>query len=883
MSNIGSFWGKWDLHLHSPYTNMNCQYNCGVDVFCKAIKDKELKVIGLTNYFIIHENEYNEIITELGNDVYVIPNIEFRTNDTNGSGEYINIHVLFNPETISIKAINDTLARIELNNIASSTSVYCSYDSINSIGFDKVTISVDTLITQLKKDFNSSDYLIVGVPNGYGGFHPSSKPRSIELAKKLDELSHIMFGRKEDTAFFLSTDNGRANLGFKPKPNVVCSDAHSIGNIGSKTTWIKSEPIFEGLKQILFEPKYRVDNNDAIRKPYRTIDSIKFNLPENTVLKNLQTNTEQEFCLTELKEEIFFSPYFTCIIGGRGAGKSTIINLIAERLGERTEFFENNKILVDGKDILKNNTEEYVTISGTNEIEFISQGKVEELSSGNKLTDLIFNERIKAVVSDYLEKEKILASKLQLIDDSIKIISDIVSLGTDLEQKKTSLENDRKIVASIENEQYKELSQKVNEVTAEIEKINQNKEQYSDFFSQLTELCLSIDLNNNTDEYGQRLIEIINHIDAIEEITRFSDEQGIGYKTTLKTFPNTDKILEDKKAELASLKQQIVDYFTSIGSTPDSIADVDRATSNIATVTNEIAELSKKIQLKKEQLQKVNDQTSDIKEIVQQCEEIINTRLEAINNDLNITNDNVEKISFKYEFYREKYTDRLNQAFRNHFQSYHKPSLSWDNIYWCLSQIEPNEDFLNLTYEQFIEQLSQKPIDRNSLYGRVFYEIFEKKSNFAIYKRLIKRNIYNISENVQIIGFYGKSPLTSCSFGQRCTAVVVTLLMTGVKPLLIDEPEAHLDNRLIAEYLVDLIKEKKNERQIIFATHNANFVVNGDAELIHILEIPKEKVFTEIISTTIENLTHRKSLLKLEGGEEAFKKRDRKLLSGFAL
>ncbi len=141
--------------------------------------------------------------------------------------------------------------------------------------------------------------------------------------------------------------------------------------------------------------------------------------------------------------------------------------------------------------------------------------------------------------------------------------------------------------------------------------------------------------------------------------------------------------------------------------------------------------------------------------------------------------------------------------------------------------------------------------------------------------------MYSVSENVQITGYYGKLPLTSCSFGQRCTAVVVTLLMTGVKPLLIDEPEAHLDNRLIAEYLVDLIKEKKNERQIIFATHNANFVVNGDSELIHILEIPKEKVFTEIISTTIEDLSNRKSLLKLEGGEEAFKKRDRKLLSGF--
>ncbi len=281
---------------------------------------------------------------------------------------------------------------------------------------------------------------------------------------------------------------------------------------------------------------------------------------------------------------------------------------------------------------------------------------------------MIFNERIKAVVNDYLEKEKMLGSKLQLIDDSIKTISEIVSLRTDLEQKKTSLENDKKIVASIENEQYKDLSEKVNEVTADIEKKSQNKEQYSDFFAQLTELCLSVNLEKNTDEYGQRLAEIINHIDTIDEITRINNEQGTNYQTTLKSFPDTDKLLEAKKIELASLKQEIVDYFTSIGSTPDSIADVDRATSNIATVTNEIAELNKKIQVKREHLQKLNEQTADIIEIVQQCEQIINTRLEAINKDLDITNDNVEQISFKYEFHQEKYRDRLNQDFRNHFQ-----------------------------------------------------------------------------------------------------------------------------------------------------------------------------------------------------------------------
>ena len=880
-NNIGSFWNKWDLHIHSPYTNMNNRYNCGIDLFCQTVKDKDIKVIGLTNYFIIQENEYNEVVAELGNDVYVIPNIEFRTNDTNGSGEYINIHVLFNPDNISIKAINDTLARIRLNNIASATAVYCSYESINSIGFDKVTISVDSLIAQLKSDFNPSDYLIIGVPNGYGGFHPNSKPRSVELAKKLDELSHAMFGRKEDTEFFLSTDNGRAQLGLPPKPNLVCSDAHSIGDIGSKTTWIKSQPQFEGLKQILFEPKHRIDCGDVIRKPHRTIDSIKFSFPENTILKNLQTNSEQLFCLSELKGEIFFSPYFTCIIGGRGSGKSTIINLIAQQLGEQSDFFQENKIMVDNKDAFKANDQNYVTITGTNEIEFISQGKVEELSSGNRLTDLIFNERIKAVGNDYIEKERLLNTKLLLIDEMIKAIAELETLRANLSGKKTSLENDKKIVASIENDNYKDLSKKVNEITAEIEAIIHNKNLYNEFFEGLVELTLAVDMENTSDEYGRRLIEVVNHIDNIEEITRFKEEDKKGYITSLKVFPDTDKLLEDKQAELVALKQQIVDYFTSIGSTPDSIADVDRATSNIATITKEIEEIDKKIQQKGEQIKKLSDQTSDLKQIAEECEKIITTRLEAINKDLDITNDNVEKISFKYDFFWDKYKSRLYQGFREYFQRYHKSGMSWDNIFWCLDQIKPDGTFLDLNYEQFLEQVEKKSFDRNLLYVKVFYEIFDSSYNFHIYKSLVRKNIYNVSENVQIIGFYGKSPLTSCSFGQRCTAVVVTLLMTGVKPLLIDEPEAHLDNRLIAEYLVDLIKEKKNERQIVFATHNANFVVNGDAELIHILEIPKEKVYTEIISTTIEDLANRKSLLKLEGGEEAFKKRDRKLLSGF--
>ena len=127
-----------------------------------------------------------------------------------------------------------------------------------------------------------------------------------------------------------------------------------------------------------------------------------------------------------------------------------------------------------------------------------------------------------------------------------------------------------------------------------------------------------------------------------------------------------------------------------------------------------------------------------------------------------------------------------------------------------------------------------------------------------------------------LAGYYGDRELNSCSFGQRCTAIIVTMLMTGVKPLIIDEPEAHLDNKLIADYLVELLKTKKLDRQVIFATHNSNFVINGDSELIHMLDIPENSIYTKIISTSIEDVNHRDRLMKLEGGKEAFKIRENK-------
>ncbi len=74
--------------------------------------------------------------------------------------------------------------------------------------------------------------------------------------------------------------------------------------------------------------------------------------------------------------------------------------------------------------------------------------------------------------------------------------------------------------------------------------------------------------------------------------------------------------------------------------------------------------------------------------------------------------------------------------------------------------------------------------------------------------------------------------LDDLSTGQKATAVLLLLLLDSDAPLIVDQPEDDLDNRFITEGVVPKIREAKRRRQFVFCTHNANIPVLGDAELI---------------------------------------------------
>ena len=120
-------------------------------------------------------------------------------------------------------------------------------------------------------------------------------------------------------------------------------------------------------------------------------------------------------------------------------------------------------------------------------------------------------------------------------------------------------------------------------------------------------------------------------------------------------------------------------------------------------------------------------------------------------------------------------------------------------------------------------------------------------------------------------------PLEELSGGQKVNLLLSLLLETNdERPLVIDQPEDELDNRFLFETMLPALKRLKGRRQIIVATHNANIVVNGDADQVIYLEATANRGRVAS-SGAIEDPTIRDAIVRtVDGGDEAFRIRWRK-------
>ncbi len=116
-------------------------------------------------------------------------------------------------------------------------------------------------------------------------------------------------------------------------------------------------------------------------------------------------------------------------------------------------------------------------------------------------------------------------------------------------------------------------------------------------------------------------------------------------------------------------------------------------------------------------------------------------------------------------------------------------------------------------------------------------------------------------------------PIQYCSPGQRCSAMLPIVTLTSSAPIIIDQPEDNLDNRLVSRAIFKILAKLKETRQIIVATHNPNILVSGDAEQVIVLGNDGS---VENYGAIDEPSIVKNVIDLMEGGREAFKKRRKK-------
>lgn len=604
----GSEWRKWDLHVHTP---LSIYQNFGVDedeTWQKYINDlenlsNEFAVIGINDYLFIdgYERLKNEQVSNKRlQGLKLLPVVEFRIEKFAGvqfeNLKRINLHVIFSDdvpaETIKSQFLNTLEQSYSLESGGDWTRSI-TYDSVSELGaeiksgvpskelskygtdlvegFNNLNVKEDQIFKSLKKDCFKDKHLIAIGKTEWGELKWSDA--SIATKKSIINKANIVFTAAESSDAY---HNAKAQLTKQEVNNLLldCSDAHFFSDskekdrIGNCFTWIKADPTFEGLKQILNEPEGRIFVGD---KP-EVFDRIAKN--RTKYIKELKISAHEGYDNRYGKWfeniNIPFNSELVAIIGNKGSGKSALADIIAlcSNYQNHEDFsFLKPKKFRDGKharnfsatlvwesDIeVPKSLDEKATDGEIEDVKYLPQGQFERLTNEINSAEEFQNE-IEKVVFDHLDDsekmglqsfEELIESKKRIVDNEIdSLLDDLKSL------------NDQ--IISLEKKQTK---------TYKIELENLNKKKQDELKALIEPPIVS---NPNDDpvkkKESETLITNINALKkAIEEIEVEKSQQEKEKKQLiidLETLKNTKKEIELKAQDLNSFIKSKKDFLT---------------------------------------------------------------------------------------------------------------------------------------------------------------------------------------------------------------------------------------------------------------------------------------------------------------------------------
>ena len=850
----GSEWRKWDLHVHTA-SSYDYEYknNDADDKLIESLHNNKIEAVAITDHFVIEKNRI-ESLRSKADDIVFFPAVELRTDkgDTN-----IHVILIFD-NNIDLQTLcedfnvfkrnkgketdNDDRIYWDFNDIVSFAK---EHDAIISIHAGRKSNGVDDRIT------NALEH---------------NQAVKEEFAKNIDVFE---MGQVRDLDEYKK--HVFPTIGIKPM--IICSDNHNPTNYTFNSLWIKADLTFNGLKQILYEPEERIriqQNKPDDKKGYQVIDSV--------------TLQENEFW----NDTICLNENLNTIIGGRSTGKSTLLKSIAKKIdgtivldGEEASFIEKHLdgVTIKWKDDLGDETSRYIQFLPQNYMHTIAKNENKELDK--LIENIISNKDENQILQIYNDSNKEIEKTLS------KNIVDVFQLQNELNSLQSQLKeigDKQGVIKEIER-----LNQKINELSASADISADEIAQHQEAIKRISELQQQIDQANKD----------IQLLDSLKKQSVFNDDIIYQFDYLSETIKNnvTHSFEQLKEQVTNQWTNQLDGFITERNNKKEEISKTKTDVENSEIVkkgqkyyanNKELADIQEKLKEESTRLQKIEEfekkitTTTDRKN--KMVGEIVNEHLKyktnanSLKEQLSIPHDDVE-ISTKIKCQINDISEFLKER--------------------CNLKGGERQDYVSRIKEDYDTKTEEvvKTFLEDALQNKIDFKNYNTAQN--VINEFIIKNWYEYSFELT----YQRDNFNEMSPGKKAFVILKLLLEFDTRecPILIDQPEDSLDNRAIYKELVQYIKDKKKTRQIILVTHNSNVVVSADSENVIVANqhgsknINDGNIRFQYINGSLENSKMRNdgyneeidSILPsqgirehvcdiLEGGQEAFEKREKK-------
>lgn len=849
MFEYGLEWVKTDFHLHTHKDKefkFSGEDNAFPKAFIQQLKSEGVSIGVITNHNKFDFGEY-KALKKLGRkeDILILPGIELSVKEANG----VHTLIVFNPDEWIVNGesfighfLTEAFAGISNSE---NRNTRCKFDlrdvieKLNSYGRDYFIIFAH--VDQTSGFMNECSGGLLESLSEINGFQ--------------DRVLALQKVRKQDTM-------DTFERWFKYRcAQVEGSDPKSMDKVGhsDRVSYLKVGDLsYDAVKFALLDYQFRV----------------------SSVLPNTNHGFIKSVSFVGGKlggTIIDFSSELNALIGIRGSGKSSVLealryafdisaqcdkdykdNLVKAVLGSGGQVsvkvvdrfgkeYEVRRISGERPNIL-DATGTDLGISVDQILRNVLYFGQKDLSQSSSYELQLLDKLVGNKIGDY---SKELQTYTKEMVEAIKHLLDLKSIPEEIADLETQISNFEHNLKLFEEQGVADKLKKQTTFELDKQKLYSAKDGLSGDVTSLITVIDALKFNaTSLDEYSSPYNQdIIASAQAILLSAGQKIEQIKSILSELLTVQdNLVSVIHQLEERLDSLKDEFAEIKRQIG---DTELDVD-SYSKMKTGLEDAKEKISKLQERSRSSEKLK---SDYRTALMNRNELLMREFQAYEAEVKAINECQPELRVDIIFKGDK------EAFKASIKSAFKGTSIKDTKYVELS--ERFTDFAALVEDVFI---NGGDISRSILsdveYGKLYGKLCEK------YASLIEQTTPN---RVEIK--YHEKLLKQHSLGQRASALVLFILTQSDNDVvIIDQPEDDLDNKVIYDEVITAIRRKKPDIQFIFATHNANIPVLGDAEKIVVADYRDGK-----INATQGNIdspdTHKMIVDIMEGGQEAFLRR----------